>query len=218
MDTSLAKAGIEADLLLSGSAKAPFSDSLTSSRVLTFSAFGEAEPESYSEGDFIDLVTRNDVTASLSVSIPSGVSNPDRDYILIESILSGVQITGNAGNTFPGSALANALNDGALVLASPTASQSVTLNDSITEMQGELVPFTFSASHDLSFSNPFGGSGGSDMDYFANPTVNLSLRRDTDYARFQLVASAEEPLVVPEPSSLCLIALSGIGILRRRRN
>ena len=218
IDTSAAEAAIVNALSFSGSSAPPLTESASTSQTLSFAAFGQPEPGTYSVGDFLDVVTANTFSASMQVFTTAGVTNPDEEFVLIQSELSGVQISSALGSTTPDSDVQTALSDSSVVVTNPTANASSALSGSLTQIEGENVSFTFSASDSFSFSKPFGGSGAATLNYFVTPSANLSLRRDTTYTRFQLVTNAEAGSGVPEPSSVLLAGLSLMLLLRRNRH
>ena len=217
INTTSAEALIEADLEFSGSSTAPFSASGSSSQDFTLTAFGSPEPSSYNVGDFIDVVTSNSASASLSIFSSAGILNPDEDFIFVENALNGVQITSSVGDSLSGSDSTSATDDEGVILVNPNASASVSLNPNLSQVEGESLSFSFAASDSFTFNKPTGGSGTQALQYFVNPTVNLSLRRDTTYTTFRLITNAEAGGAVPEPSSVLLLALSGFALFIRRR-
>ncbi len=217
ISTTAAEALIESDLELSGSSAAPFSASASSDQDFTLTAFGSAEPSSYNVGDFIDVVTANSASASLSIFSSAGILNPDEDFIFVENALSAVQITSSVGNTLSGSDVTNTTADTGVILLNPNANESVSLNANLSQVEGESISFSFSGANSFTFNKPTGESGTQALQYFVNPTVNISLRRDTTYTTFQLVTNAEAGGAVPEPSGVLLLSLSGFACFIRRR-
>ena len=218
INTTSAEALMESNLTLSGTSTAPFSANTSDSVDFTLSAFGSSEPSSYNVGDFIDVVTENTASASFDIFASAGALNPDGDFILVESALNNVQITSSVGNSLVDSDLVSVTADTGVILLNPNPTASVSLNADLSQVEGESLSFTFLASDSFSFDKPTGDTGAQALQYFMNPSVNLSLRRDTTFTRFQLITNAEAGGAVPEPSSTFLVVFGALaGALRRRR-
>lgn len=207
VDVSGVENNLEAALGLNGTAPVPFTVNGSGSDTADLTAFGSPEPGSYSVGDTVDLVTANTFAATLSVNNTAAVSNPATAFLLVESKLSGVQITSSLGATTPASD--NSVTGGTdpFIIVSPNAEANVTSSGSFSQVEGETITFTFAGADELAVST-FGTAPPSQ--YLVNSTVNASLRRDTTYDTYELVA-------IPEPSSLSLVALAALGVIRRRR-
>ncbi|MFT6238476.1 MAG: hypothetical protein ACJAQT_000547 [Akkermansiaceae bacterium] len=210
VDVSSVETGLEASLGLVGTQAAPFAATGSGSQSVNLTAFGSPNPASYSIGNTVDLVTANTFSADLGVSNTAGVQNPDGDFIVVESKLSGVVITSGIGSGSPGSVVQSSAGNGAVILVSPNASTSASAGGSFSQIEGQAISFTFAANDELAVSKPFGAGGASALPYFVNSTVSPSLRRDTTFDTYELVA-------IPEPSSMSLLALAALGLVSRRR-
>ena len=194
---------------ISASGTAPISATGSASETANLTAFGSPEPASYSVGDTVDLVTANTYSASLSIITTAGVQNGG-GIVLVESKLTNVQVTSAIGSGASDSDVSSALSSDPLILVSPNATASSSTSGSFGFVQGQTVTFTFNANSELAITEPFGSSGNT-HNYFVNPTVDASLRRDTIYDTYVLTE------IVPEPSSLSLMALAGLGLLSGRK-
>ena len=209
VDVSSVETSLEAALGLNGSGTVPISDTGFGSATASLTAFGSPEPAMYSMGDTIDLVTANSYSASLTVSSTAGVQNGG-GVLVVESKLGNVAVASAIGSGANGSDVKSVLSSDPLILISPNASATSSSAGSLSLVQGENVTFTFTADSELAIGEPFGGSGAT-HNYFLNATVDASLRRDTTFDTYQLVAT------VPEPSSLVMVALAVVGFGSRRR-
>ncbi len=211
-DLSTMESNMEATLNLSGGAPSPVLVSGSASALATLTAFGSVNPTSYSVGNTVDLVTANTFSTSLAVVSSAGVLNPDSDTLFVRNKVDSVQITSALGISPAASDVASVLNNAAFFLVSPDASASSSDSGSFSQIEGEMIDFTFIAASELEITKPFPvpPPGSQDVSYFVDVDVTATLRRDTTFDTYELVA-------VPEPSSVVLMVISMLTLGVRRR-
>lgn len=206
VNVNAVETSLEMSLGLGGSGATPLAVTGPGSATVDLIAFGSANPGSYSVGDTVDLVTANTYTSNLEVSSSGAIQNLGGANLLVDSKVSGVQISSSLGSSPSNSDLTSIASSATFFGITPNPAATSADSGSFGLTQGEAITFTFAAETRLDV-NAFGAAN---VDYIINPTVNASLSRDTTYDTYELIA-------VPEPSSLSLLALSALGLVSRRR-
>ena len=210
VNLSALESNIEAALDQGGVSAIPVTMTGAASESASLTAFGSANPASYSVGSTVDVVTSNTYLASLTVVSSAGVQNPEGDVLFVKNKVSGVEVLSALGVSAEGANVESSLDNAAFFLVSPDVEASTSDSGSFTQVEGQVINFTFEAEGELEVTKPFPAAGTADIPYFVSTDAAAILRRDTMYDTYVLVA-------VPEPSSVGFMALSLLALGARRR-
>lgn len=181
------------------------------SQTIRVPSFGVPEPVIYQLGSVVQVVEVNDFSAAFGVCSIGAAYNPNQDLVLLTNIVSDLQISGPAGSSPIAAGHQSALETGQTILIEENVHPIQSYVTSLSQIQGEMVDFTFAANAALRAETPIAEAGVEAVTYFTSPVVESVLTRLTVYNEFRLVE-------VPEPSgSLLLLTSSCLLFFRRRR-